>query len=92
MNTLTIQLPESLMKPHGSPCRQRGLLGQSVCRQPAGEKLGVVLTMDYLRREAAAGRRETSRSTWRPCQTSRRRKTIVFERNRERRKLLSVAI
>ena len=28
------------------------------CELPAGEKLAVVLTMDFLRREANAGRRE----------------------------------
>jgi predicted transcriptional regulator len=57
MNTLTIQLPESLMKRIEALAASEGYSISQFVASAAGEKLGVVLTMDYLRREAAAGRR-----------------------------------
>jgi hypothetical protein len=57
MSTLTIQLPESLMKRIEALAAREGYSVSQFIASAAGEKLGVVLTMDYLRREAAAGRR-----------------------------------
>jgi uncharacterized protein (DUF1778 family) len=58
MSTLTIQLPESLKKTIESLAAREGYSVSQFLASAAGEKLAVVLTMDYLRREAAAGRRE----------------------------------
>jgi uncharacterized protein (DUF1778 family) len=58
MSTLTIQLPESLKKTIEKLAAQEGYSVSQFFASAAGEKLAVVLTMDYLRREAAAGRRE----------------------------------
>ncbi|HUE73587.1 MAG TPA: hypothetical protein VMP01_22105 [Pirellulaceae bacterium] len=58
MSTLTIQLPESLQKRIAALAEQEGYTVSQFLASAAGEKLAVVLTMDYLRREAAAGRRE----------------------------------
>ena len=58
MSTLTIQLPESLKKTIEALAAKEGYSLSQFLASAAGEKLAVVLTMDYLRREAAAGRRE----------------------------------
>jgi uncharacterized protein (DUF1778 family) len=58
MSTLTIQLPESLRKCIEALAEKEGYTVSQFVASAAGEKLVVVLTMDYLRREAAAGRRE----------------------------------
>lgn len=58
MNTLTIQLPESLRKRIEALAAQEGYSVSQFLASAAGEKLAVMLTMDYLRREAQAGRRE----------------------------------
>ncbi len=58
MSTLTIQLPESLKKRIEALAAKEGYSVSQFLASAAGEKLAVVLTMDYLRREAAAGRRE----------------------------------
>ncbi len=58
MSTLTIQLPESLKKTIESLAAKEGYSVSQFLASAAGEKLAVVLTMDYLRREANAGRRE----------------------------------
>lgn len=58
MSTLTIQLPESLKKTIEKLAAQEGYSVSQFLASAAGEKLAVVLTMDYLKREAAAGRRE----------------------------------
>jgi hypothetical protein len=58
MSTLTIQLPESLIKNIEALAAKEGYSVSQFLASAAGEKLAVVLTMDYLRREAAAGRRE----------------------------------
>ncbi len=58
MNTLTIQLPESLVKSIEALAAREGYSVSQFVASAAGEKLGVMLTMDYLRREAAAGRRD----------------------------------
>ena len=58
MSTLTIQLPESLKKSIEALAAKEGYSVSQFLASAAGEKLAVMLTMDYLRREAAAGRRE----------------------------------
>jgi len=58
MSTLTIQLPESLKKTIEALAAKEGYSVSQFLASAAGEKLAVVLTMDYLRREAAARRRE----------------------------------
>lgn len=58
MSTLTIQLPESLMKRIEALAAKEGYTVSQFLASAAGEKLAVVLTADHLRQEAAAGRRE----------------------------------
>ena len=58
MSTLTIQLPESLKKTIEALAEKEGYSPSQFFTSAANEKLAVVLTMDYLRREAASGRRE----------------------------------
>jgi len=58
MSTLTIQLPESLKKTIEALAAKEGYSVSQFLASAAGEKLAVVLTMDYLRREADAGRRQ----------------------------------
>ena len=58
MSTLTIQLPESLKKRIEAVAAEEGYSVSQFLASAAGEKLAVVLTMDYLRREADAGNRE----------------------------------
>jgi hypothetical protein len=57
MSTLTIQLPESLKKNIEALAAKEGYTVSQFLASAAGEKLAVVLTMDYLRRETEAGRR-----------------------------------
>jgi hypothetical protein len=55
---LTVPLPESLKKSiEALAARERYSVSQFLATA-AGEKLAVILTMEYLRREAGAGRRE----------------------------------
>ncbi len=58
MSTLTIDLPESLKKNIEALAAREGYSVSQFLASAAGEKLAVVLTLDFLRREAAAGRRE----------------------------------
>ncbi len=58
MSTLTIQLPDSLKKRIEALAATEGYSVSQFLASAAGEKLAVMLTMDYLRREAAAGRRD----------------------------------
>ena len=58
MSSLTIELPESLKKHIEALAAKEGYSVSQFLASAAGEKLAVVLTLDYLRREAAAGRRE----------------------------------
>lgn len=58
MSSLTIQLPESLKKSIEALAAREGYSVDQFMASAAGEKLAVSLTMDYLRREAEAGRRE----------------------------------
>ncbi len=57
MSTLTIELPESLKKNIEALAAKEGYTVSQFLASAAGEKLAVVMTMDYLRREAAAGQR-----------------------------------
>jgi predicted transcriptional regulator len=58
MATLTIELPDSLKKNIEALAAKEGYSVSQFLASAAGEKLAVVLTMDYLHREAEAGRRE----------------------------------
>jgi len=58
MSTLTIQLPESLKKRIEALALKEGYSVSQFLASAAGEKLAVMLTMDYLRSEADTGRRE----------------------------------
>ena len=58
MSIVTIQLPESLKKSIEALAAKEGYSVSQFLASAAGEKLAVLLTMDYLRREADAGRRE----------------------------------
>jgi predicted transcriptional regulator len=58
MSTLTVELPDSLKKKIETLAAKEGYSVSQFLASAAGEKLAVVLTMDYLRGEAAAGRRE----------------------------------
>jgi predicted transcriptional regulator len=58
MSTVTVELPESLKKRIEALAAAEGYSVSQFLASAAGEKLAVVLTIDYLRREAAAGRRE----------------------------------
>jgi hypothetical protein len=58
MSTLTIELPESLKQTIEELAAREGYSVSQFLASAAGEKLAVFMTMDYLRREAAAGRRE----------------------------------
>ena len=54
MSTSTVQLPESLKKRIEALAAKEGYTISQFLASAAGEKLAVVLTMDYLRREAGA--------------------------------------
>jgi predicted transcriptional regulator len=58
MSTLTIELPDSLKKSMEELASKEGYSVSQFLASAAGEKLAVILTVDYLRREAASGRRE----------------------------------
>jgi len=58
MSSLTIELPESLKKQIEALAAREGYSVSLFLASAAGEKLAVVLTMDYLRREGDAGRRD----------------------------------
>ena len=58
MSTLTIEIPESLKQSIEELAAREGYSVSQFLASAAGEKLAVILTMDYLRREAASGRRE----------------------------------
>ena len=58
MSTLTVELPDSLKESIEELAAREGYSVSQFLASAASEKLAVVMTMDYLRREAAAGRRE----------------------------------
>ena len=57
MSTLTIRLPDSLKKNIEDLAAKEGFTLDQFLVSAAGEKLAVMMTIDFLRREAAAGRR-----------------------------------
>jgi len=58
MTALTIRIPESLHKNIKDLARKEGISVNQFIASAAGEKMASLLTLDYLRREAATGRRE----------------------------------
>ena len=58
MSTLTIELPDSLKQSIEELAAKEGYSVSQFLASAAGEKLAAMMTMDYLRREAASGRRE----------------------------------
>lgn len=58
MSTLIVELPDSLRKSIEALAAKEGYTVSQFLASAAGEKFAVVMTMDYLRREAAAGRRD----------------------------------
>ena len=58
MSSLTIELPDSLKKNIEALAAKEGYSVNQFLTSAAAEKLAVVTTLDYLRREAAMGRRE----------------------------------
>jgi predicted transcriptional regulator len=55
---MTIELPDSVKKSIEALAAKEGYTVSQFVASAAAEKLAVVTTVDYLRREAAAGRRE----------------------------------
>jgi uncharacterized protein (DUF1778 family) len=58
MSMLTVEVPESLRKTIEELAAREGCSVSQFLVSAAGEKAAVLLTMEFLRREAAAGRRE----------------------------------
>jgi hypothetical protein len=57
MSTLTVQLPDSLLKTIRRLAEAEGLSVDQFVSSAAGEKLAAWQTLDYLRHEVAAGQR-----------------------------------
>jgi len=58
MSTVTIQLPDWLKENIEALAAKEGYSVSQFLSSAAGEKLAVMMTMDYLRREAESGRRQ----------------------------------
>ena len=58
MSPMTIELPDSVKKSIEALAAKEGYTVSQFVASAAAEKLAVVTTVEYLRREAAAGRRE----------------------------------
>ncbi|MGO8747360.1 MAG: hypothetical protein ACLQNE_15350 [Thermoguttaceae bacterium] len=58
MSKLTFQLPESLHRSIQALAEREGYSIEQFLAIAAAEKMAALRTLDYLRREAAAGRRE----------------------------------
>lgn len=58
MTSLTIRIPESWHKNIQDLARREGVSVNQFIASAAGEKMASLLTLDYLRQEAAAGRRD----------------------------------
>jgi predicted transcriptional regulator len=58
MSSVTIEIPESLKHKIEALAAAEGYSLEQFLAAAAGEKLSVVLTMDYLKREAAAWHRD----------------------------------
>ena len=81
MSTLTIQLPESLKKRIEALAAREGYSVSQFLASAAGEKLAVVLTMEYLRREAGRVVGRILKNTLPQCRTRNRRRTTVSIRS-----------
>lgn len=58
MSTHTVQLPESVTKNIEDLAEREGFSVGQFLASAASEKLAVMMTVEFLKREAAAGRRE----------------------------------
>ena len=58
MNALTVQFPESLHRSIKALAEQEGYSIDQFLASAAAEKMAALMTLDYLRREAAQGQRE----------------------------------
>jgi uncharacterized protein (DUF1778 family) len=58
MNALTIRLPESIHQTIKKLAKREGCSVNQFLASAAAEKMSALLTLDYLRTEAAEGRRE----------------------------------
>ena len=58
MNALTVQFPDSLHRSIKALAEQEGWSVDQFLASAAAEKMAAMKTLDYLRREAAEGRRE----------------------------------
>lgn len=58
MSALTVELPDALQKNIEAIAARDGYTASQFLAAAASEKLAAVMTIDYLRNEAAAGRRE----------------------------------
>ena len=58
MNTLTVQLPDSLHRSIQALVDREGYSIDQFLASAAAEKMAALTTLDFLRREAAQGRRE----------------------------------
>lgn len=58
MSSLEIEIPDSLRRSIEELAAKEGYSVNQFLASAAGEKLAVIMTIDYLKREAASGRRE----------------------------------
>ena len=58
MSTVTIEIPDSLKQSIEDLAAKEGYSVSQFLASAAGEKLAVMMTIDYLNREAASGRRQ----------------------------------
>ena len=58
MSSVTIEIPDSLKHSIEQLAAKEGYSVSQFLASAAGEKLAVIMTIDYMKREAAAGRRE----------------------------------
>lgn len=58
MSTVTIEIPDSLKQSIEELAAKEGYSVSQFLASAAGEKLAVMMTIDYLNREAASGRRQ----------------------------------
>ncbi len=58
MHALTVQFPDSLHRSIQTLAKEEGYSVDQFLASAAAEKMAAMMTLDYLRREAAQGRRE----------------------------------
>lgn len=58
MSSVTVEIPDSLKQSIEELAAKEGYSVSQFLASAAGEKLAVMMTIDYMKREAAAGRRE----------------------------------